>query len=129
VLGTLRAQRPHARAVLLALTGVNFVDAEGAGLLGRFARDAREAGTRVYLCNVKPGVLEVLRRAGEIDTIGRDAIFDTDAHALARLYPTLDTATCSRCSARVFGACQERLPDGQLREPPRPELALEPPRR
>jgi SulP family sulfate permease len=129
VLASLRAQRPHARAVLLVMTGVNFVDAEGAALLGRFARDARHAGTRVYLCNLKPGVLDVLKRAGEVDAIGHDAVFDTDAHALAALYPTLDSAVCSRCSARVFAECHERLPDGQLREPPRPALALEPPRR
>jgi SulP family sulfate permease len=129
VLTALRAQRPHARAVLLVMTAVNFIDAEGAALLGHFARSWRAAGARAYLCNVKPGVREVLRRAGQLETFGSDAIFDTDAHALAAIYATLDPEVCRTCAARVFAPCAERLPDGQLREPPRPELALEPTRR
>jgi len=121
-------QRPAARHVLLVMTGVNFVDASGAALLGQYAATLRATGKAVYLCNVKPGVLEVLERSGHLSTIDRANIFDTKDAALRTIYRKLDAAVCAGCAARIFHECQVTLPDGTLLDPPRPELALVPPR-
>jgi SulP family sulfate permease len=129
VLEAMRVQRPQVQAVLLAMGGVNFIDAEGAALLGQYSRVSRAGGKRVYLCNVKPGVLDVLRRSGDLDVIGQGAVFDTEDQALAAIYPTLDASTCRRCTAQSVSQCAESLRNGEPRERPRPALALEPPDR
>jgi SulP family sulfate permease len=118
--------RPAVRHVLLVMSGVNFVDASGAALLAQHATALRDAGTALYLCNVKPGVLEVLESAGHLDAIALDRIFDTKDAALRSIYRTLDAKVCAGCGARIFTECQHTLPDGTLRDPPRPTLELAP---
>jgi len=53
-------------------------------------------------------------------------VFTTKDRALATIYTKLEAATCARCDARIFNECQVTLPDGSLRNPPRPELTLMP---
>jgi SulP family sulfate permease len=122
-----RRARPAVRHVLLLMRGVNFVDASGAALLAQQATMLRASGVTLYLAEVKPDVLEVLERAGHLDVVGLERIFDSHDLALRHIYPRLEPNTCAMCKARVFGACRSHLPDGTLREPPRPDLALTPP--
>jgi SulP family sulfate permease len=121
--------RPDVRHVLLVMSGVNFIDASGAAMLGQFAQVLRAAGVTLSLCNVKAGVLEVLQRADQLQAIGPDHVFHTKDAALRAIYRTLDATVCAGCAARIFHECQVTLPDGSLRDPPRPELALVPPLR
>jgi SulP family sulfate permease len=115
--------------VLIVMSGVNFVDASGAALLAQHAAALRDAGVTLFLCNVKPGVLEVLENAGYLDAIGLDRIFDTKDAALRTIYRALDASACAACAARIFTECQHALPDGTLRDPPRPALELAPSQR
>jgi sulfate permease, SulP family len=71
-------------------------------------------------------VLALLERGGYLDTIGRDRVFATKDKALAAIYGRLDAAKCAACNARIFNECQVTLPDGSLRDKPRPELTLMP---
>jgi len=119
--------RPAARHVLLVMSGVNFVDASGAAMLGHYVASLRASGVTVDLCNVKPGVLAVLERSGDLQTIGRAHVFDTKDAALRAIYRSLDAAVCAGCTARIFHECVTTLPDGSLRDAPRPELRLTPP--
>jgi SulP family sulfate permease len=124
-----RRARPATRHVLLVMSGVNFVDASGASLLAQQALTLRDAGVALYLCDVKPDVLEVLERAGHLDVLGLDRVFDSKDAALRNIYRRLDAAVCAGCESRIFAECQVTLPDGSLRDPPRPDLALVPPDR
>ncbi|HEY1326303.1 MAG TPA: SulP family inorganic anion transporter [Casimicrobiaceae bacterium] len=121
--------RPAVRHELIVMSGVNFVDASGAALLAQHAAALRDAGVTLFLCNVKPGVLEVLENAGYLDPIGLDRIFDTKDAALRTIYRALDASACAACAARIFTECQHALPDGTLRDPPRPALELAPSQR
>ncbi|HET8876441.1 MAG TPA: SulP family inorganic anion transporter [Casimicrobiaceae bacterium] len=121
-----RAQRSAARHVLLIGTGVNLIDTAGAELLANLATQLREAGVQLYLCKMRPEVLTLLERGGYLDTIGRDRVFATKDKALAAIYGRLDAAKCAACNARIFNECQVTLPDGSLRDQPRPELTLMP---
>jgi len=121
-----RAQCPGARHVLLIGTGINLIDTAGAELLANLASQFREAGIAMYLCKMRPEALALLERGGYLDTIGRDHVFTTKDRALATIYTKLEAATCARCDARIFNECQVTLPDGSLRDPPRPELTLMP---
>jgi SulP family sulfate permease len=111
------------------MSGVNFVDASGAALLAQHATALRDAGVTLYLCNVKPGVLEVLEHSAHLDAIGLERIFDTKEVALRTIYRALDPRVCAGCGTRIFTECQASLPDGTPRDPPRPTLELAPSQR
>jgi SulP family sulfate permease len=121
-----RAQCPAARHVLLIGTGINLIDTAGAELLANLARQLRDAHVELYLCKMRPEVLSLLERGGYLDAIGRDRVFTTKDAALAAIYRKLDSAKCAACDARIFDECQRTLPDGSLRDKPRPELTLIP---
>jgi SulP family sulfate permease len=121
-----RAQCPAARHVLLIFSGVHLIDTAGADLLANLARQFRESGVELNLCKLRPEVHSVLDRGGYLDAIGRDHVFTTKDRAIAAIYRTLDAAKCAACRARIFTECQVTLPDGSLRDPPRPELTLMP---
>ena len=104
--------RPH---VLLIGSGINFIDVAGAELLAQEAEAQRAAGGALYLCNLKPTVVDVLERAGLVDRIGRDRIFATKDEAIRGIYPRLDSAICRASDARIFIECQTHLPDGSPR--------------
>jgi SulP family sulfate permease len=121
-----RASRPATRHLLLIGSGLNLTDNAGAELLGYLARSLRESGITVYLCRLRPSVHALLERGGVIDAVGRDHVFATKDQAIAAIYLKLDAAKCAACTARIFAECQVTLPDGSVRDRPRPELILAP---
>jgi SulP family sulfate permease len=122
-----REARPATRHLLLIGTGVNLIDNAGAELLAWLARSLRESGVTLYLCKFRPSALAVLQRGGVIDEIGAANVFPAKEQAIAAIYAKLDAAKCAACTARIFNECQVTLPDGSVRDRPRPELTLEPP--
>ncbi len=121
-----RASRPATRHLLLIGAGINLIDSAGAELLANLVPTLREAGVELYLCRMRPEVLALLERGGYLEAIGRDHMFATKDQAVAVIYRKLDAAKCAACSARIFNECQVTLPDGSLRDKPRPELTLMP---
>ena len=122
-----RASRPATRHLLLIGSGLNLIDNAGAELLGYLARSLRDSGVTLYLCRLRPSVHALLDRAGVLDAVGRDRVFATKDQAIASIYQKLDAAKCAACTARIFAECQVTLPDGSMRDTPRPELTLAPP--
>ena len=120
------AARPATRHLLLIGTGIHLIDTAGGDLLAQLASSLREAGVELYLCKMRPNVVALLERGGYLDAIGRDHLFTTKDQALAVIYGKLDAAKCAACNARIFNECEVTLPDGTLRDKPRPELTLMP---
>ena len=114
-LAELRAAAPARMHMLLIGSGINFIDVAGAELLAHEADAQRAAGGGLWLCNLKPAVIDVLDRLGFVERIGRDSIFATKDAAIRAIYRRLDPAICRSCEARIFIECRERLPDGSLR--------------
>ena len=104
-------QSPNQRHVLLACSGVNFIDVAGAEFLTREAARWRAHGGDLYLCDVKSGVYDVLKRGGYLAQLGDDHLFTTKAQAIAAIYPRLNAATCQSCTVRLFTECQSDIPD------------------
>ncbi len=111
-----RAQQPGQTRILLIGSGVNFIDAAGGDLLVLEAGRQRERGGSLYLCNLKPGVVEVLERGGFLERVGRENVFATKADAIPAIYRRLDADICRTCQARIFTECQRILPDGSVRD-------------
>ena len=110
-----RMLRPAVRHCLLVCSGINFIDVAGCELLAQEAKLARDAGSSLYLCNVRIPVRAALERGGFDATIGRDRIFATKDEAIRAIYAQLDVPTCVASAARVFVECNLELPDGTPR--------------
>ncbi len=115
-LHTEREAKPARRHILLIGSGVNFVDVAGGELFVQEAKLSAEAGVTLYLTGIKRVVREVLERGGFLARFGRERVFVTKDEALRTIYPTLDSAICRSCTARIFTECAAVLPDGTLRE-------------
>jgi SulP family sulfate permease len=85
-------------------------------MLAKEASRRRRLGGGLYLVGVQPDLCEMLRRSGQVDTIGEDQIFRHKGDALQAIYPRLDNEICRTCTARVFHECRVALPDGTPRE-------------
>jgi len=114
-LALVRAAQPDRRNVLLIGSGINFMDVAGAELLVKEARAQREHGGTLYLCNLKPGSVNLLEGGGFVAQIGADNVFPNKDAAIRAIYPRLDSEICRTCRARIFTECQETLPDGTPR--------------
>lgn len=118
------AEHLHARAgvpgapahLLLVGEAINWLDLAGTHLLEHEAQRLRSAGGGLWLAGLKPPAIAQLERAGAIDRIGRDRLFDTKAAAIAAIHRHLDAPTCAACPQRVFREC-DTLPGGSPRPP------------
>jgi SulP family sulfate permease len=106
---------PQKKHLLLTSRAIGFIDLAGAELLAKEATRRRKLGGGLYLVGVQPDLCEMLRRSGQVDTVGEEQIFRHKGDALRAIYPRLDNETCRRCTFRIFQECQDALPDGTLR--------------
>ncbi|MCC7485434.1 MAG: SulP family inorganic anion transporter [Burkholderiales bacterium] len=106
--------------VLIAASGINFVDIAGAEMLAREALRRRALGGGLYFYRMKDAVRAVLRRGGQLHVIGEDNLFPVRTHPIATIYSRLDPEICRDCRVRIFRECQTRLPNGELRAPRHP---------
>jgi sulfate permease, SulP family len=74
---TLRRSQNRVRTVVIRMARVPFMDTTGLSALDEIAADFQRMGTRVVLCEVRPNVLEKLRRAGILKRIGEAAVYVT----------------------------------------------------
>ena len=91
----LRSVRIQAEAplngIVLSMEGVNFIDTEGADMLGKIAQAGLAHGIDLHLSRLKPQVREILQKAGVIDLIGSEHIHNSVAAAVVthlKKYPT-----------------------------------------
>jgi SulP family sulfate permease len=68
------AEQPP-RMVVFDLQSVNFIDSQGAHKLGEISTNLRGKGLMFCLARVKPQVMEVLARDGQIEKIGPENIY------------------------------------------------------
>ncbi len=95
-----------ANHILIVGSGINFVDVAGAEMLAQEADRLRKLGGGLYLCNLKPQVLEFLARGHYVRSIGGDHIFTSKKEAIQGIYRRLDQDRCSACTLRVFRECR-----------------------
>jgi len=107
---------PQKKHLLLTSRAIGFVDLAGAELLAKEATRRRKLGGGLYLVGVQPDLCKMLRRSGQVDTVGEEQIFRHKGDAIQAIYPRLDNEICRTCTARVFHECHVALPDGTPRE-------------
>ena len=106
---------PQKKHLLLTSRAIGFIDLAGAELLAKEAARRRKLGGGLYLVGVQPDLCKMLRRSGQVDTVGEEQIFRHKGDALQAIYPRLDNEICRTCTARIFRECHIALPDGTPR--------------
>jgi sulfate permease, SulP family len=107
---------PQQKHLLIAASGINFVDIPGAEMLAREARRRRTLGGGLYFYFVKDAVYQFLAKGKYLNDISDQNLFSPKTDTIATLYPLLDSEICCNCSARIFPQCHIALPNGKARE-------------
>ena len=71
--------------VVVDVEAVHLTDTDGADMLIQVEEELRSRGVTLALARVHPPVLALWERAGAIDAIGKDRVFDTVRDAVHRL--------------------------------------------
>ena len=100
------AQNPAHVHVLLAASGINFVDLGGAQWLAQEAQSRRALGRGLYLFHMKDEPLAMLRKSGAYDAIGKENFFTLGDDLMPAIKARLNSQTCAQCTVRVFAPCK-----------------------
>ncbi len=101
------------KSVLIAASGLSYIDVAGAEVLAQEARRRRKLGGGLYFYRLNSRLQDFLRRGGYLAEIGEGAFFPVMTNVTGALYRTLDREVCRDCQQRVFAECgQGVLPDG-----------------
>lgn len=99
----------------LLARAIGFIDLSGAELFAKEAIRRRKMGGGLYIVGVQPDLCEMMKRSGQVDTVGEDPIFRHKGDAIQAIYARMDNEICRTCTARVFRECHAALPDGTPR--------------
>jgi len=97
---------PDAKSLILRMDAVNHLDATGAAGLEELLHLLIDRGGRLYLCETKLGVVQVLKNSGLLEKIGPENLFVYTRDALRKLEPQLQPAICARCDVLAFEECE-----------------------
>ena len=106
---------PNKKHLMLAARAIAFIDLAGADLFAKEALRRRKMGGGLYIVGVQPDLCEMMKRSGQVDSVGEEQIFRRKGEAIRSIYPRLDAEICRTCTARVFRECHIALPDGTPR--------------
>ncbi|MHB1052653.1 MAG: SulP family inorganic anion transporter [Thiobacillus sp.] len=106
---------PNKKHLLIAARAIGFIDLSGAELFAKEAIRRRRMGGGLYIVGVQPDLCEMMKRSGQVDTVGEDHIFSHKGDAIQAIYARMDNEICRACTARVFRECHAALPDGTPR--------------
>jgi SulP family sulfate permease len=95
----------HRVHVLVIGNGISLIDVAGGELLAQEAERLRGLGGGLYLCGIKPPMLETMRRSGYLQAIGEENCFSSPREAISSIFGRLDPDICRSCTKRVFLEC------------------------
>lgn len=98
-------EAPQQKHILVLAHSMNFVDVAGAEWLIQEGNRLTKLGGGLYLCNLKEGVGEFLRKSGVVDALGEDHLFDAKSEAIQTIFLKLRRDTCRQCERRIFQEC------------------------
>jgi len=108
---------PRQKHVLIAASGINFVDMSGAQMLAHEARRRHNLGGGLYFYRLKDTVRTTVTRGGYLNEIGEENLFPVKSRPVTEIYRKLDSGICRSCKVRIFRECHIALPDGEPVKP------------
>lgn len=109
------SDHPHQRWLLLACSGLAYLDLAGAEFLAQEAKRRRRLGGDLFCYRMNPANLARLRQSGVLDAIGEDHFFPVRSDVIGAIYRRLDPEVCRTCTVRCFSVCRSgTLPAGNV---------------
>lgn len=91
-----QAAFPHAKALLIIGSGINWLDASGEEKIRAVAERLREAGVELMFSSLKKPVVDTLKASGLDAELGKENMFKTQEEAIAHLSAQYDTGDPER---------------------------------
>jgi SulP family sulfate permease len=95
------ALKPNLKYVIVVADGINQIDASGAEIVERLAKQLHESGIEMLFSGVKKQVWEVLERAGVIAHLGPERFFRTEEQALHHAWERLGPDHAADCPLNI----------------------------
>jgi len=93
--------------VLIDMEAVNYLDATGAETLVRLVKDLESLGVEVAFANLSCEVYEILERAGFVEAVKEELVFEAKGQAIGELVKRVDHEYCRKeCPYEVFDECR-----------------------
>ncbi|WP_283249524.1 sulfate permease [Hydrogenophilus thiooxidans] len=109
----LTSDHPHQRWLLLACSGLSYLDLAGAEFLAQEARRRRRLGGDLFCYRMNLANVALLRQSGALDVIGENHLFPVRSDVIGAIYRQLDPEICRTCTIRAFSVCRSgTLPVG-----------------
>ncbi len=99
--------------LLIVASGINFIDVAGCEMLVSEAHRLYLSGGRLYLCDLKREVADVLMAGGYMQRLGYENIFHSKTSAVRGIVSRMDPARCRVCDARIFEECAQMSHGGE----------------
>ena len=122
------SSKPRLRHVLIAAHAINEVDSSGVEMLRDLIERLRSTNLDLSISGLSDGALEVFRRSHLVEILGEDHIFESQARAIAAVYPSTHAEVSEEdCPFRTLMPRTTELSlhhDGSLRDAHRHGLRL-----
>ncbi len=109
-------KNPLQKHVMIVATGIGFVDAAGAELLGQEARRRQKMGGGLYFYRSNEQVMTCLEKSHKLEEIGKENFYSAMENWVKPVYAKLDSEICRQCQYRIFNECKTHLPNGDARK-------------
>jgi len=94
------------KIVIVRLSQVRLIDATGVHALESLLRECEERNITMLFSNVKPAVLEVFKKTGILNKIGKDNFFDHTSDAISEAVTRVRRlGKCQKCTQKCFQEC------------------------
>jgi sulfate permease, SulP family len=91
----LSSNREPVRALVVDATAISQTDTDGADIVIQIAGDLRARGISLAFAHLEPAILELWTRAGVLDAIGPDRVFETVREAVKALEASRPATTAT----------------------------------
>jgi SulP family sulfate permease len=98
-------RNPNQNHILLLGDGINFIDVAGAEMLAQIARQLRANGGALYLCKIKEGVCNILRKGSYLEAIDQENVFASKSDAIGPIISRMSAQCCADCERGIFVEC------------------------
>lgn len=91
---------------LILAHNINFIDTAWAEFLVNEANRIKKLWWRLFICWIRPPVMEVLEKWEYIEEIGLENIFDSKETAIKTIIALVKKEVCNNCNTKIFLECK-----------------------
>jgi SulP family sulfate permease len=95
------ASKPDLKFVIIDAEGINEIDATGEEMLHELDKRLQAAGIELLIARAKKQIMDILKRTGFVDTMGKERFFRLRTHAFEYAWEKLGDNHAETCPLKV----------------------------